>query len=448
MSAPPIRRTLVLVDGEHHPSVTRDAIEHARARGYDVVAAVLVGGTEKLTTPGPPDLGVPVHAPAGPPPAALAAALEATEPEVVLDLSDEPVLSPGLRMACVAEALARDIAYEAPGARFSPPPRQPPPTGLACLAITGVGKRIGKTAVSGEAARRAAARDLGPVVVAMGRGGPARPEVADPATLSLASLGRLAAEGRHAASDHLETAFTTGVVAVGARRVGGGPAGEPFASNVAQALEVAAALAPGIAILDGSGASAPPVRAHAELLVVPAAHPIRRFEETLDRVRLLRADAVVVTLGDGPVPGSEDLTSLLQHLRGASGQVNVVTARIQTQASADVRGRDAYFLTTAHPDAAAAQAASLQASAGCRIVGWSAALADRARLVRDLEGAPGYDVLLTELKAAAIDTAAQQAQARGADVVVVANRLHSVDGDLEVLLDLVIDLARDRAASA
>ncbi|MEX0985504.1 MAG: 2,3-diphosphoglycerate synthetase, partial [Actinomycetota bacterium] len=311
MSEPTPRRTLALIDGEHHPSVIRDAIDEARAAGYAVAAAVLVGGTEKLATGEPPDVGVPVLQPGGRPPEALAHALEVIRPEVVLDLSDEPVLTPGLRMACAAEALARDIAYEAPGARFSPPPRVDPPQGLACLTIAGVGKRIGKTAVTGEAARRAAARDLGPVVVAMGRGGPAKPEVADPADLTIASLRALAEAGRHAASDHLETALSTGVTAIGARRAGGGPAGEPFASTVAEALHLAVAIGARLAILDGSGAAAPPVRSHSELLVVPAAHPLQRFEETLDRVRLLRADTAVVTLGDDAAPEPGGILPLL-----------------------------------------------------------------------------------------------------------------------------------------
>jgi cyclic 2,3-diphosphoglycerate synthetase len=308
-----------------------------------------------------------------------------------------------------------------------------------------VGKRIGKTAVTAEAARRAAARGLDPVVVAMGRGGPPTPEVIDPAVLDLGSLRRLADAGRHAASDHLEIAFTARVPTVGARRAGGGPAGEPFTSTVPAALGIVAALAPGIVLLDGSGAAAPPVRADTDLLVVPATHPPARFTASLDRVRLLRADAAVVTLGDGPVPGPEDLTNLLLHLRDALGEANVVTTRLEPEVTSEVRGRDAFLLTTAHPDAALRQAAMVEASSGCRIVGWSAALADRVTLARDLEDAPGYDVLLTELKAAAIDTAAPAAEARGADVVVVANRTRDVDGDLGVLVDLLTDRARDRA---
>ena len=45
-------RTLALVDGEHYPPVTRAALEVAAERGHEVVAALLVGGTEKLAAGG------------------------------------------------------------------------------------------------------------------------------------------------------------------------------------------------------------------------------------------------------------------------------------------------------------------------------------------------------------------------------------------------------------
>ena len=50
-------RALVIVDGEHYPPVVRDAISEIP---YDVVAAVLVGGTEKLR--GDVEYGVPLAA--------------------------------------------------------------------------------------------------------------------------------------------------------------------------------------------------------------------------------------------------------------------------------------------------------------------------------------------------------------------------------------------------
>ena len=43
-------RTLVLVDGEHYPPVTRWGIRTASDRGHEVVGALLVGGTESTSS--------------------------------------------------------------------------------------------------------------------------------------------------------------------------------------------------------------------------------------------------------------------------------------------------------------------------------------------------------------------------------------------------------------
>src|SRR5206468_1425480 len=85
--------------------------------------------------------------------------------------------------------------------------------------------------------------------------------------------------------------------------------------------------------------------------------------------------------------------------------------------------QDAFFATTAPTAIATTQAQHLETAYGVRIVGSSARLADRAGLAEDLETAGAYDVLLTELKAAAVDVACRYAAARGADVVFVDIRL-------------------------
>src|SRR2546425_1209107 len=44
-------RALALIDGEHYPAVTRDALEVLRQReGLEFVGAVFLGGTEKLAS--------------------------------------------------------------------------------------------------------------------------------------------------------------------------------------------------------------------------------------------------------------------------------------------------------------------------------------------------------------------------------------------------------------
>ena len=107
-----------------------------------------------------------------------------------------------------------------------------------------------------------------------------------------------------------------------------------------------------------------------------------------------------------------------------------------------------FFATTAPGAVAARQAQALERTHGCRVVGWSARLADRAGLVQDLDGAEAYEVLLSELKAAAVDVACDRAMARGAEVVFVDNRAVVVEGDtdLPTALRETIGLAGERSA--
>ena len=129
----------------------------------------------------------------------LAASLEAAivehAPDVVLDLSDEPVLGPPARFRLAARALALGVPYEGADFRLDPPRFEP--IGTPSVAVIGTGKRVGKTAVTGHVAR-VLARDRRVVVVAMGRGGPAEPEVVEvPPTVAdlLAALACRAACG-------------------------------------------------------------------------------------------------------------------------------------------------------------------------------------------------------------------------------------------------------------
>ena len=439
-------RTLALVDGEHYPPVTRAALEVASERGHEIVAALLVGGTEKLA-PGddPPDLGVPVIVVAEEPRHALLAAIADLSPEVVLDLSDEPVLGYRERMEMIAVALAAGVAYVGPDFRLDPPDHGPPLT-VPTLAVIGTGKRTGKTAIAGAVARLAARRGLEPVVVAMGRGGPPEPTVAMAGSIDLDHLVRLAAQGFHASSDYLEDAITTGVTTVGARRAGGGLAGAPYTSNVREAAELAASLGPGLVILEGSGAAIPPIPWDVGILVVPATAPPEYLSGYLGPYRLLRSDLVVVTMAGDP-SGSENLSALRSPVRRYLNDAAFIVTDFVPVPLEEIRGKEAFFASTAPPAVVEKSIRRLEADHGCTVVGWSARLADRAGLVEDLDAVQGYDVLLTELKAAAVDTAVARALDRGAEVVFVDNRAEAVEGsaDLDTALGGAIDIALGRA---
>src|SRR3954449_10755547 len=279
---------IVVIDGEHYPPVVRDAIA---GLPHEVIGAWLAGGTEKLR--GEPDYGVP-----------LLEALEDgfAEAKVVVDLSDEPVLGPRERMLVASRVLAAGLRYEGADFRFEPPQYAPFP--LPSLAVIGTGKRIGKTAVTGHVARLLA-RDRDVVVVAMGRGGPATPVVAE-VRPTLDSLLALSRGGEHAASDYLETAALSGVVTIGCRRAGGGLAGAVTASNVLEGAALAAEREPDVVVFDGSGAAIPPVETDARILVSGMGHDPTGH---LNTYRVLVSDLVVLVGGgdERPIKAVKDI---------------------------------------------------------------------------------------------------------------------------------------------
>ena len=311
--------------------------------------------------------------------------------------------------------------------------------------MIGTGKRTGKTAIAGEAARLADRMGVNPVVVAMGRGGPQEPQVAKAGTIDLAHLVGLVHEGGHAASDYLEDALTTGVTTIGARRAGGGLAGAPYVTNAREAADLAVANGAGLVIIEGSGAAIPPLPWDAGILVVPASVCSPNLGTT-GPFRLLLSDAVVFTMAGSPNVGPENLSALRLHLQRLRPDAR--GDRLRSGSAGRCAGKAAYLTTTAPDEVAERQASHLEAAYGCRVVvggalGWRI----RSRPGGGPDGAEGYDVLLTELKAAAVDVACERAIARGAEVVFIDNRATAVDGDetsLAATLEQVIELAMER----
>jgi cyclic 2,3-diphosphoglycerate synthetase len=232
---------------------------------------------------------------------------------------------------------------------------------------------------------------------------------------------------------------------VGARRVGGGLAGATYASNVPAAARTAVETGAGLVVLEGSGATVPPVPWDAGVLVAPANIPPERLTGDLGPYRLLLSDLVVLTMTASPQAGPENLSALRSHVQRIRGDARLIVTDFEPVPLGDVQGRDAFFATTAPEAAAERQVSSLEERFGCRVVGWSARLADRAGLTMDMERVEGFDVLLTELKAAAVDVAARRADQLGAEVVFVDNRPVSLDGqDVEGAFADAIALAKKR----
>jgi cyclic 2,3-diphosphoglycerate synthetase len=423
-----VSRALALIDGEHYAPVVRDAL---RELSHEVVGALLVGGTEKLR--GDDEYGVPlVHD--------LDEALARFEPEVAVDLSDEPVLGPRERFRLASRILARGIAYEGPDFSLRPPEFEP--FALPSIAVIGTGKRMGKTAVTGYAARLLAqAHDL--VVVSMGRGGPAEPQVAEisPTVDDLLELSRA---GAHAASDYLETAALAGVPTIGCRRAGGGLAGGTWATNLAEGMRKALERDPALVLFDGSGAAVPPVEANARILVAGAHQEPGLVSGYLNAYRILISDLVVLTMAED----GTDHGAVAEAIREVK-ELPVVATILRPRPVAPVEGKRVAYFTTADPAAADRLEHHLVEEHGAREVTVSCMLAKREELRRDLEQTDA-DVYLVEIKAAAIDVVCEAAQEGDVELVFADNDVVPVSGqpDLDVQLRELADAALAPAAEA
>ena len=386
-------RAVAVIDGEHYAPVVRDAL---RELEHEFVAAYFAGGAEKLM--GEEDYGVPVLDD-------FDRALAEYKPDVVVDLSDEPVVDPHRRLLLASRALARGIAYSGADFRFDPPAFEP--FAVPSLAVIGTGKRVGKTAVTGHVAR-VLSRDRKVVVVAMGRGGPPAPELIEspPTVDALVALSRA---GGHAASDYLETAALAGVTTVGCRRCGGGMAGAPATSNVLAGGEVAARLDPDLVIFDGSGAALPPIAADARILV---AHDV---ESGLNPYRVLVSD-LVLTWDDRVAMQATELTD-----------APVLRFDLRLEPAVPLEGRRTAVFTTGP-----APVEHLDAD----VVHVSRNLARRNALRAELEQVEAA-VYLVEIKAAAIDVVAEAALERGAEMVLAENAVvcEGLDEELRALLE-------------
>jgi len=386
---------IALVDGEHHPAAVRDVLA-----GLDVAGVIFCGGEEKL---GPGSLeehyGMPVE---DDPEEGLRRL--APSADTVLDLADEPVVPASAKLRLAALALSLGLAYEAPGARLEPPRYEPVDFAGPKLAVIATGKRTGKTAVAGHWASLLRDEGAGPVIVCMGRGGPAEPRLAEAAP-SLDELIAIAESGSHAASDYLEDAVIAGVPTIGCRRVGGGFAGAPHESNVVEGAALAVSLDPGAIVFEGSGACIPPVQVDRTVCILGAGKP-----EPFAEYRLARADLVLAAKGAEAPPNAIPFELRPEPFEPVPEDARVA---VFTTGATHVHGIPDPVLVSTN-------------------------LARRSALAGEVDraAAEGCDIYLTELKAAAIDTVALRARAEGARVVFIRNRPVGID-------DALVNLYRD-----
>lgn len=437
-----MKKAIVPTDGEHYPAVTHDAIEVLKGE-LDILAAVFIGGTEKIGSDSDlARLGVPVvheddylHA--------IAAAIDKYDPDEVVDLSDEPVVGYKERFEIASNVLAKGVAYRGADFQFTPPV-EAARVSRPSISVIGTGKRIGKTAVGGFVARTLA-KKYNPVVVTMGRGGPAEPELLSASEIEITPeyLLSVSKQGRHASSDHFEDLLTSRVTTIGCRRCGGGMSGQTFVSNVDRGAELSEKIDADIVIFEGSGSSIPSVHTDARILVIGAHQPVEYMRSYLGPYRILTSDLIVLTMCESPMVDQAKIDEMVEAIHEINAGCTVVKTIFRPRPIGDITGKRIVLTLTTPAVMTDAISAYLEKTYGCEVVGVSSHLSNRPLLREDLARFETLkpDAIVSELKAAAVDVVTEWAVRKGLEIVYIDNEPIPTDASID-LEEEVLKVAR------
>ena len=422
-----LNKMLCLVDGEHYLPVTKEAIDTLnKLEHIDIAAAVFIGGTEKLRDDSEESysekLGTPVQFAKDNdiPYDIIVDMIRKYDIDTVMDLSDEPILDYPKRFKIACKVLNEGITYKGPDFKFEPT-SQYEIMEKPSLTILGTGKRIGKTAVSGFVSRLIDKNGYNPCVIAMGRGGPEEPEIVHGEELEINAefLLEQSEKGVHAASDHWEDALMSRILTIGCRRCGGGMAGEVFLTNMKKGAKLANEVDSEFAIFEGSGAAIPPIKTDKKIVLIGANQPIENLTTYFGPYRVGLGDLVILTMCEEPMADETKIKKIEEFVAEVNPNATVISTVFRPKPLGDLTNKKVLFATTAPESVKYKLVDYLEDSYGCEVVGTTAHLSNRPLLRQDMEKyMDKVDVMLTELKAAAVDVATK---AHGLEVVYCDN---------------------------
>jgi len=417
------KKLVALIDGEHHPQVTYDAVEKLK-RYYTgkFVGIIFMGGTEKIINDNVEDYfdekvyiikNVDFD---------FTDALIFFKPDIVYDLSDEPIVNYTIRMKIASFCLASGCSYMGPDFLFEYEEKDVIGK-VPKVSIIGTGKRIGKTAISAYISKIFMNKGRSICIVTMGRGGPSEPQIlrGNKVNITPEYLLGLSNSGMHASSDYIEDALVSKVTTVGCRRCGGGFGGKVFMSNVKEGVAAAEKLNPDLIIIEGSGASLPDVKTDANICAVGAHQSWENIIGYLGIYRIMLSDLIIITMCEEPMADRNKIIFLEEEIIKINPDVKIIKTIFRPQPLSNIEGKKILMVMTARKEIESKIRKYMEEEYGCCINSMTFNLSDRKYLREDLRKFSGYDTILTELKAASVDVVTDFAFKNKKDIVYLNN---------------------------
>ena len=424
------KRLAAIIDGEHYPQITFDAIEVLKKEFKgEFCGIIFLGGTEKISSGNFIDYfddevfiikNFITDFPA---------ALDKFKPDLVYDLSDEPVVNHRIRMTIASFCFFKKASYIGPDFLFKFE-RHTYKTKNPSISIIGTGKRIGKTAISSFIANIFKKSGLDILVVAMGRGGPKDPQLlrGEEIDINPEYLLSLSNKGLHASSDYIEDALMSKVTTIGCRRCGGGFGGKVFLSNVSEGAKIADSMNPDLIILEGSGASVPEVQTSKTICVIGANQNWEEITGYLGIYRILISDIIILTNCEKPLAALKEINELEKNIKTINPNATIYRSIFRPYPLGIIKNKKVVVAMTAKSIIKDKIKKYIEKSYGCIVVGFTFNLSNRQLLKKELQSFTDYDTILTELKAASVDVVTDFAIKSGKEVIYMNNIPEIING--------------------
>ena len=424
------KRLIAIIDGEHYPQITFDAIEVLKKEFKgEFCGIIFLGGTEKITTGNFTDFfndkvfvikNFLTDFPA---------ALDRFKPDLVYDLSDEPVVNHRIRMIIASFCFFKKASYMGPDFLFKYE-KKLYETRNPSISIIGTGKRIGKTAISSFIAKIFKKNALDVLIVAMGRGGPKDPQLlrGEDIDINPQYLLSLSSKGLHASSDYIEDAMMSRITTIGCRRCGGGFGGKVFLSNVSEGAKLADSLNPDVIILEGSGASVPEVQTFKTICVVGANQNWDEIIGYLGIYRILVSDLVILTNCEKPLATREEINNLENNIKTINPSINIYRSIFRPEPLGSIENKKVVVAMTAKSIIEDKIKKYIEKKFNCTVAGITFNLSNRPLLKKDLDSYTDYDTILTEIKAASVDVVTDFALKSGKEIIYMNNICEILSG--------------------
>jgi len=417
------KRLVAIIDGEHYPQVTLDAINILEKEFTGKFCGIIfLGGTEKISSNDFNDFfGNEVFI--------IKdflkdfiSALEYFKPDLVYDLSDEPVVNQQIRMTIASFCFFKKASYIGPDFLFKFQENLYK-TKTPSISIIGTQKRIGKTAISSFIANIFKENNVEVAIVAMGRGGPKEPQLLKGKDIEITPkyLLELSNKGFHASSDYIEDALMSKITTIGCRRCGGGFGGKVFLSNVIDGAKIADSLNFDLIIFEGSGASLPDVNTDANLCVIGANQKWEDIVGYLGVYRILISNIIILTNCEYPISNIKNIKVLEENIHLINPNAIIYKTIFRPKPLGDIKNKKIIIATTANKKIGNKIKQYIEKEFNCVVNGITFNLSNRLLLRNDLQSFKDFDVIVTELKAASVDVVTDFAFKLNKEVIYMNN---------------------------